>query len=74
MWPPKSPDLNLLDYLLEDFSVEMERKLVRRVCRGFYNRDQLCVKVRGGYFENPKSQAKKMLNLEENYAICSIIK
>ena len=58
---------------MHDFSVEMDRELVRKVCRSFCKSDQLYVMVRGVYFEHLKSQAKKMLNLEDNYAICSIL-
>ena len=58
---------------MHDFSVEMDIELVRKVCRSFCKRDQLYVMVRGVYIEHLKSQAKKMLNLEDNYAICSIL-
>ena len=78
IWPPKSPDLNPLDFffwgeamshvyrckpatmddlksLVEDFSENMEKDLVHKVCRFFYKRAQLCADVQGGYFEHLKS-------------------
>ena len=86
-WPPKSPDMNPLDYffwghamshvyrckpetldnlkdLVDDFARDMDKELVRKVCRSFYKRAQLCIKVKGGHFEHLKSQAQKMLNME----------
>ena len=49
--------------VVEDFSIEMNRELVRKVCASTRDRFEMVKFVKGSYFEHKKKQLKKNLNL-----------
>ena len=48
---------------VEDFSIEMNRELVRKVCASTRGKFEMVKSVKGSYFEHKMNQLKKALNL-----------
>jgi hypothetical protein len=51
-----------LEKPVNDFSCEVYKKVVGKFCRTIFRRTQLCIKLKGGHFEDLNSQAIKVLN------------
>ena len=48
----KPESLTALKEVVEDFALNMDKELVRKICRNVKKRAELCVAQKGGHFEH----------------------